>query len=104
MVTGGVIIDLALVHFSHQEPRLRLKFECIISNHPHTSAFESWVMTISASLPPFTASQPFQFFIMGMMNGWGRWRLAFLSISTLPTFHHKYDEWLERVEIGICAL
>ena len=26
------------------------------------------------------------------------------SISTLPTSHHKYDEWLEKVEIGIWAL
>ena len=26
------------------------------------------------------------------------------SISTLPTSHHKYDEWLEKVEIGVWAL
>ena len=26
------------------------------------------------------------------------------SISTLPTPHYKYDEWLEKVEIGIWAL
>ena len=26
------------------------------------------------------------------------------SISTLPMSHHKYYEWCEKVEIGICAL
>eukprot|EP00956_Cyclotella_meneghiniana_P008363 scaffold11244_cov75-Cyclotella_meneghiniana.AAC.1 len=26
------------------------------------------------------------------------------NISTLPTPHYKYDEWLEKVEIGIWAL
>ena len=25
-------------------------------------------------------------------------------ISTLPTSHYKYNEWLEKVEIGVCAL
>ena len=28
----------------------------------------------------------------------------FHSISTLPIYHHKYDEWLEKVEIGMWAL
>ena len=28
----------------------------------------------------------------------------FHSISTIPFFHHKYNEWLEMVEIGIWAL
>ena len=28
----------------------------------------------------------------------------FHSISTLPTSHYKYNEWLEKVEIGIWAL
>ena len=28
----------------------------------------------------------------------------FHSISTLPIYHHKYEEWLEKIEIGICAL
>eukprot|EP00956_Cyclotella_meneghiniana_P044910 scaffold342529_cov182-Cyclotella_meneghiniana.AAC.1 len=26
------------------------------------------------------------------------------SISTLPTSHYNYDEWLEDVEIGVLAL
>eukprot|EP00956_Cyclotella_meneghiniana_P019767 scaffold34309_cov43-Cyclotella_meneghiniana.AAC.1 len=26
------------------------------------------------------------------------------SISTLPTSHYKYNEWLEKVEIGVWAL
>ena len=30
--------------------------------------------------------------------------LQFHSISTLPTSHYNYDEWLEKVEIGVCAL
>ena len=29
---------------------------------------------------------------------------ATLSISTLPVAHFKYDEWLEKVQIGIWAL
>ena len=30
--------------------------------------------------------------------------LEFHSISALPTSHYKYNEWLEKVEIGIWAL
>ena len=38
-----------------------------------------------------------------------RWRVfgsiqEFHSISTLPVSHYKYNEWLQRVEIGIWAL
>ena len=37
---------------------------------------------------------------------WCRFGLIqeFHSISTLPTSHYKYNEWLENIEIGICAL
>ena len=31
-------------------------------------------------------------------------RISQHSISTLPMSHHKYNEWLKKVEIGICAL
>ena len=30
--------------------------------------------------------------------------VEFHSISSLPTSHYKYDEWLEKVEIGTWAL
>ena len=37
---------------------------------------------------------------------WCMFRLIqpFHSISTLSIYHHKYDEWLEKVEIGMWAL
>ena len=56
-----------------------------------------------------------------LSSGWWRFRLLstlrftprwsmfgvieeFHSILTLPMSHHRYNEWLEKVEIGICAL
>eukprot|EP00956_Cyclotella_meneghiniana_P021923 scaffold40638_cov42-Cyclotella_meneghiniana.AAC.4 len=45
----------------------------------------------------FTASQPFQYLIISKMN-------EYHSISTLSTSHYKYNEWLEKVEIGVWAL
>ena len=37
---------------------------------------------------------------------WSKFGLIveFHSISSLPTSHYKYDEWLEKVEIGTWAL
>ena len=102
-VTGGVKVGLALVHFSHQD----------------------WVSL--DWFGQFTASQPFQCLIVSMMNGFARLRFEFNmynsstllftpkwcmfgliqeyhSISTLPTSHYEYNEWLEMVEIAVWAL
>ena len=72
----------------------RLRFEFIIHNQRHTLAFESWVVTSSA--PATLRFTP-------------RWSMSGLiqdchSISTLPISHHKYNEWLQKVEIGISVL
>ena len=118
-VTGGVKVGLALVHFLHQvwvsldwfgqftasQPFhsltismmngfARLRFEFIIHNQRHTLAFESWVVTISAPVPlRFTP----RWSMFGVIE-------EFHCISILPMSHHKYNEWLKKVEIGICAL
>ena len=118
-VMSGVKVGLALVHLSYQDwvtldwfgqftsaqpfqcltisimngvASLRLEF--IIHNHHHTSAFESWVVTNSCS---------------STLRFTPRWSMFGLiqevhSISTLPTPHYKYNEWFEKVEIGIWAL
>ena len=85
---------------------VRLRFEFIIHNQRHTTAFESWVVTISAPVlyvshqdgvcldlfQNFTASQPFQCLTISIMNGWRRLRL----VSRLYNCHHNVffsDGW-----------
>ena len=118
-VVGGVKVDLAFVYFSHQDwvscnwlgkltasqPShsltisimngfASLRFELIIHNHHNTPAFESWVVTISAS---GTYVSHLRRSMFGLIK-------EFHTNLTLPTSHHKYNEWLEKVEIGIWAL
>ena len=68
----------------------RWRLEFILHNGHHTPAFESWVVARSAPVPyishqdcvfsdwfkQMTASWPFQFLIISIMNGWRRLRLA----------------------------
>ena len=118
-LTGGVKVVQALVHFSHQgwvsldsfgqftsaqllwcliisimNGFASLRFEFIIHNHHHTPAFESWVVTISAPVPYVFTPRWSMFGLIQEVH----------SISTLPTPHYKYNEWFEKVEIGIWAL
>ena len=118
-VMSGVKVGLALVHLSYQDwvtldwfgqftsaqpfqcltisimngvASLRLEF--IIHNHHHTSAFESWVVTNSCSSTlRFTP----RWSMFGLIQ-------EFHSIWTISMSLHKYNEWLEKVEVGICAL
>ena len=118
-VKSGSKLALALGHFSHQDlvsldwfrqftasqhcqclivsimnGFASLRFEFIIHNHHHTPAFESWVVTISAS---GTYVSHLRRSMFGLIK-------EFHTNLTLPTSHHKYNEWLEKVEIGIWAL
>ena len=119
-VTGGVKVGLPAFHFWHQDSVssdwfgqftasqpvhsltmsimngfARLRFEFIIHNQRHTLAFESWVVTINfgSSTQWFTT----RWSMFGLIQ-------KFHKISTLPTSHHKYNEWLEMVENGVRAL
>ena len=116
---GGVKVGFALVCFSHQDCLsldwfeqfiasqpfqclivgmidgcARLRFEFIIHNHHHTLHFKLWVVPIWArSILRFTP----------------RWSMFGLiqeihNITTLPTSHYKYNEWLVKVEIVVWAL
>ena len=71
-----------------------LRFEFIIHNQRHRPIFESWVAT-NLGLRPlrFTPRRC----MFGLIE-------EYHSISTLPTSHYKYNEWLEDVEIGVWAL
>ena len=71
----------------------RLRLEFIPHNHHNTPTFESWVVkNWLRSLCPtpkmslYKLIQPFQ-----------------ISL-THPISHYKYDEWLEKVEIGVWSL
>ena len=120
LVTDGVKVGWTLVHFSHQDwvsvnwfgrfPASQpfqclvvsimngcasLRFEFIIHNRHHTPAFELWVVTILAfKCPTFHTKMEYVWILSPEVH----------SIPTLPTSHCKYNEWLEKVEIGTWAL
>ena len=118
-VRCGVKVGLALVHFSRQDwvsldwfrqfsasqllsclitsimiGFARLRFESVMYNHHHTPSFELWVVTI---LAPATLHFTPRWSMFGLIQ-------EFHSISTLPTSHCKYNEWLEKVEVAVWAL
>ena len=83
----------------------RLRFEFIMYNHHHILLFDWWVVTIFAPSPNvshqdwvfwdwlknITASQPFQLLIIGIMNGWIRWRLGVGSKMVTTTWFAVKD-------------
>ena len=74
--------------------KTRLRLEFILSNHHHIPTFESRAVKISAlrslhftpRLSKYRLIEPFH-----------------ISL-TLPISHYKYNEWLDKVEIGVWAL
>ena len=69
----------------------RLRLEFIIHNHHHTLTFESQVVTISGSCPLCFTPRLSEFGLIQAIH---------ISL-TLPMSHYKYNEWLDKVEIGI---
>ena len=91
-----------------------LRFESIMYIHHHTPAFELWVVTITVEGPyvshqdgvfldwlgDFTASQPYQSFIISIMNGWGRLRLS----RRLCIGHHNMFCVVVGVKVGLACI
>ena len=69
--------------------RLRLQF--IIHNHRHTLTFESQVVTISGSCP---------LCFIPRLSEFGMIQAIHISL-TLPMSHYMYNEWLDKVDIGM---
>ena len=117
LVTDGVKVGWALVHFSHQDwvsvdwfgqftacqpfqciivsimnGFASLRFEFIIHNRHHTPTFELWVgRGFWLKCPTFHTKMEHVWILIQEVH----------SIPTLPTSHCKYNEWLEKVETGI---
>eukprot|EP00956_Cyclotella_meneghiniana_P017650 scaffold28945_cov24-Cyclotella_meneghiniana.AAC.2 len=72
----------------------RWRLEFILHNRHHILAFESQRVKISVLPGPcFTPSLSVYRLIQ-----------LFHGISTLPISHHKYNEWLDKVEIDMITL
>ena len=70
------------------------RFGFIKYNHHHTVTFGSWAETISVEGPYCFTLRLCVFKLIQQFH----------SSLTLPMSHYKYNEWLEKVEIGIWAL
>ena len=88
------ISTLPFSHHKYNEWFCKVEIFFIVHNQRHTLAFELGVVTISS---PGTLFFTQRWSMFGLIQ-------EFHSISTLPMSHHKYNEWFENIEIGICAL
>ena len=120
-VTGGVKVVLPVIHFWHQD-WVSLdwfgQFTDSISNLPFSDhMYNEWFSMVEIWIhhpqpmphPGFGVTGGDDFGSSSTLRFTPRWSMfgliqGFHSISTLPMSHHKYNEWFEKVEIGICAL